>query len=96
MVGRGVDVAGDVAAINAGRAERVAGNFLVNGRTYGAHGGTLYPISGPGFTQLGRAAFKALGVFNKFGNSSQAATILNRMGVNVSDRLSALNVWKGL
>jgi hypothetical protein len=49
MIEPGVDVAGDVAALNAGKATREGNTFIVNGRTYGMHDGTLYPISGPGF-----------------------------------------------
>src|SRR5262245_44530536 len=55
----GVDVTGDVAAVNAGQATRLGDTFVINGRTYGVHAGTLYPISGPGFHQLNRGAFKA-------------------------------------
>jgi hypothetical protein len=92
----GVDVAGDVAAINAGKATRVGGNWVVNGRTYGAHDGTLYPIEGPGFHQLTRGAFKALGVYNKFGNTAEAAEILSKMGTSAADRAAALRVHQGI
>ncbi len=77
----GVDVAADVTAINQGLAQRVGDKFVVNGRTYGVHDGTLYPISGLGLHQLDRGGFKALGVFNKFGDSPRAAEIMQKMGL---------------
>ena len=78
----GVDVAGDVAGINSGQAQKVGDMFEINGRTYGVHAGTLHPVSGPGFHQLDRAGFKALGVLNKFGDTNQAADILQVMGLS--------------
>jgi hypothetical protein len=90
----GVDVAADVAAINGGGATRVGGNYSVNGRTYGVHDGTLYPIDGPGLHPLSRGAFKALGVYNEFGNSARAADILARMGTSQADANAALRVWE--
>lgn len=98
----GVDMAADAAAINAGNATRSGADYVVNGRTYGVHDGTLYPVSGPGLHQLNRAAFKALGVFNKFGNTQQAARILNKMRgpggkmIHMRDRIAALRVWQRL
>ena len=44
-----VDVEADVAQINAGQAKRTGDTFSVNGRTYGHHNGTLYPIQAKGF-----------------------------------------------
>jgi hypothetical protein len=69
-----IDVAADIAAINAGRAVRatVGGvvQYLVNGRSYGVEPtGRAYPISGPGIHQLDRLSFKAIGVYNTFGPS---------------------------
>ncbi|VVS94184.1 FG-GAP-like repeat-containing protein [Desulfoluna spongiiphila] len=90
----GVDVASDVASINKGLAQKIGDKFIVNGRTYGMHDGTLYPISGPGFHQLDRAAFKALGVFNKFGNTSKANQIINNMGLSQDAISSALKAWR--
>lgn len=90
----GVDVAGDVAGIQAGKAARVNGNYVINGRTYGVHDGTLYPISGPGFHQLNRGAFQALGVLNKFGNTPQAHAILEKMkNVGPGEVEAALKAW---
>jgi len=90
----GVDVNADVEAINAGRATRVNGNFVVNGRTYGAHDGTLYPISGTGFHQLSRAQFKALGVLNQFGETARSNEILTKMNISEADRTVASRAHK--
>ena len=94
MIEPGIDVAGDVAAINAGKATREGNTFIVNGRTYGMHDGILYPISGPGFHQLERGAFKALGVYNVFGDTPKAAEILDKMGMSEAHRQTALNAWR--
>nr|WP_319392652.1 RHS repeat-associated core domain-containing protein [uncultured Desulfobacter sp.] len=89
----GVDVASDVAAINKGLAQKIGDKFVVKGRTYGMHDGTLYPVSGAGFHQLDRAAFKALGVLNKFGNTSKANQIINNMGLSDDAVKAALKAW---
>lgn len=91
----GIDVSADVAAIRAGQAARVDGYYVVNGRTYGVHDGTLYPIEGHGFHRLNRGAFQALGVLNKFGNTPQAHAILGRMkNVGPAEVESALTAWR--
>lgn len=72
-----VDVAGDVASINAGRAIRTGDRFLINERRYHQEAnGTLYPVDGVGFHQLDRGAFRALGVYNEFGLTARAEEIL--------------------
>jgi hypothetical protein len=73
---------------------RVNGNYVINGRTYGVHDGTLFPISGPGFHYLTRPQFKAFGVYNEFGNTARAAEILDKMGIATSDRAEALRVFE--
>jgi len=83
-----------VAKINAGEAYKIGDKFIVNDRTYGFHNGTLYPISGPGFHTLDRGAYKALGVFNKFGNSQQAKSILKNMEIGNEQIEEALNLWR--
>ena len=90
----GVDVQKDVDAINAGDAARTGETFTVNGRTYGLHDGTLYPISGTGFHQLERGAFKALGVLNEFGPTERAFSILEKMGISDAQRATALRVYE--
>lgn len=89
----GTDVSADVSAINAGKAAKVGDTFSINGRTYGIHDGTLYPISGDGFVTLDRGAYKALGVYKKFGVGTKAETILNNMGVTVETRNQAIDVY---
>lgn len=88
-----VDVAADVRAINAGKATRVGDDFVISGRTYGQHDGTLYPKSGPGIYPLSRPQFKALGVYNKFGRTARAEEILDKMGISAADREAAARVW---
>lgn len=90
----GVDVGADVASINNGEVELVNGTYTVNGRTYGVHEGTLYPISGDGIYQLDRGAFKALGVYRSFGITERAGLILDRMGMSEMVRQIALDVYK--
>lgn len=94
-----IDVAGDVAAINQGLAQEEAGTFVIHGRTYGVHEGTLYPIAGPGFILLERTAFHALGVYNTHGNTERAAAILDAMArtdpaLTPDQRLAALQAWQ--
>jgi hypothetical protein len=95
-----VDVNADVSAIRAGRAlvGRTPGgevSYTVHGRTYGAHSnGTLYPMQGEGIHVLDRGAFKALGVYNRFGDTPRAAQILDSMGIGAAERAKALGVWR--
>ena len=90
-----VDLAGDVAAINRGAAVRVGDTFEINGRVYGSHDGTLFPIPGEGFHQLNRGAFKALGVLNKFGDTPLAHKILGQMhNVRPADVEAAMTAWR--
>jgi len=89
----GVDMNADVSAINSGEVESVNGTYTVNGRTYGVHNGTLYPMSGNGVHPLDRGAFKALGVFRTFGMSEQTEFILGRMGITDLARGAALEVY---
>jgi|GEM_PF-1192974 len=96
-----IDVNTDAIAIREGHAiiGRTSGgevSYTVNGRTYGAHpNGTLYPIQGDGIHTLDRASFKALGVYNTFGNTPRAAEILKNMkGMDSAQQQKALSVWK--
>lgn len=95
MIEPNADVAADVTAIRSGAAQLQGDRFILpNGRIYGHHDGTLYPISGPGFHQLDRGAFKALGVYNKFGNTDRANQILENMGMSAEAKEIALRVWR--
>jgi hypothetical protein len=85
-----------VALINAGKAQRIGDRYFINDRIYGTHGGTLYPVSGPGLHQLDRGAFKALGVFNRFGDTQRAAEVLDMMGIDREQREAALRAWRAV
>jgi len=89
-----VDMSADVAAIRSGQAQKIGDTFVVNGRTYGMHDGTLYPMSGPGLYTLDRGSYKALGILNKFGNTPQADVILKNMGVSAETKTAALKVFE--
>lgn len=93
VIAPSVDVAGDVAGIRSGQGTVQGNTISINGRTYGYHDGVLYPMSGDGFYTLDRGAFKAIGVYNQFGNVARAETILDNMGVDAATRQQALNVW---
>jgi Pretoxin HINT domain len=99
---KSVDVEADVKAINEGKGVVGRNEFgeetvTVNGRTYAVESnGTLSPRSGAGFHDLTRAEFKALGVFNKFGNSERAREILGKMGIDAATAQKALEVWQKL
>jgi hypothetical protein len=89
-----VDVTADIGAINRGEALRHGDIYAVNGRTYRLEpAGRLYPIAGPGIHPLNRDAFKALGVYNRFGLTSRAEDILDQMGKSPADRAAARVVW---
>jgi hypothetical protein len=93
-----VDMEADTAAINSGKATLVQNeygdNYIVNGRTYRYHDGRLYPVDGVGVHSLSRDGFKALGVYNKFGDTPAAAKYLDNMKVSSDDRDAALGAWK--
>jgi len=90
-----VDVAADVAAINQGRAARQGDVFTFNERRYRLEpGGRVYPVDGPGVHQLPRGAFRALGVYNRFGHAIRAETILDEMGIIPVEREAARRAWR--
>ncbi|MBI4493028.1 MAG: hypothetical protein HY690_09565 [Chloroflexi bacterium] len=85
-----VDVASDIAAINRGEAVRQGSIYLINGRQYGLEtSGRAYPIAGPGIHRLSRGAFKALGVYNTFGQTARAEAILDAMPISEEERVPA-------
>jgi hypothetical protein len=91
-----VDVSADVTAIRSGQGKQIGDTFVVNGRTYGMHDGTLYPMSGAGLYTLDRGGYKALGVLNKFGNTPQAEIILKNMGVSPETKAAALVLFEAI
>lgn len=95
VVDKSVDVGSDVAKIKAGKAKEIDGTFtLENGRTYGQHDGTLFPVSGEGVYKLDRASFKALGVLNEQGgNTDKAKQIFSNMELGNDAINQALEVF---
>lgn len=91
-----VDVTGDINTINAGNIQRVENTFTVNGRTYGTHDNAIFPISGVGFHSLDRGGYRALGVYNTFGNTNKATQYLDNMKTTKETREAALKVWEVL
>jgi hypothetical protein len=104
VISPSVDVQGDVDAVRSGRAtyedhQLVDGRFLLpNGRVYGVErlpDGTrmLYPVSGPGIDTLSRIRMKALGVYNRLGDTPRAAaTLESNLNAEPADRRAALHV----
>jgi RHS repeat-associated protein len=60
IIGPTVDARADLEAIRSGQATRIGDQFEINGRRWGIHNGAFYPVSGSGFRQLDRGAYKAL------------------------------------
>jgi hypothetical protein len=91
-----VDIDADVGAILVGNAARAGDTFEFDGRRWGVESnGTLYPISGPGFIRLDRESYRALGVYNTFGDTPQAAAILDRMhNQTPASRRNGLHAWR--
>lgn len=89
-----VDMNADVAAINRGEGVRQGNLFTVNGRTYElVNGDHLVPNSGPGFHDLNRGEFDALGVFNKFGDTETSRSIARNVAGEAGAK-RALDVWR--
>lgn len=90
-----VDVQADIDAINRGEGVRRGDAYEINGRTYRLTGeGHTYPLQGEGFHRLDRQAFKALRVYNQFGNTARAAAYLAAMNTTPDQRASALRAWQ--
>ena len=88
-----VNFEADAAVINSGNAGKIGDQYYVNGRTYGQHDGTLYPISGTGLYKLDRGAFKALGILNEFGDTERSGTIFKSMKMTPEAINSAREVY---
>lgn len=92
-----VDVNADVELIRAGKYTRQDNDLIVNGRTYRVEpSGTLIPVSGPGFYQLNRMAYLALGILNEEGGLTPAAEArLSRYrDLTDADLQAALEAWR--
>jgi hypothetical protein len=57
------------------------------------HDGTLYPISGEGFHQLNRGAYKAPHVLNKMGQTGEAQRVMDLMKIPETEREAAVTAW---
>ncbi|MEQ8280264.1 MAG: hypothetical protein RMA76_13110 [Deltaproteobacteria bacterium] len=79
-------VADDVAAIRRGEGVIDGDRITINGRTYGAHDGTLFPVEGPGFHQLDRGGFKAIQEIKRAGSLEGAQQALDGMGIPQATR----------
>lgn len=94
MVESWVDMRADIDAINRGDATRDGNRFSINGRLYVSKGdGGSFPVSGPGVHQLGRGAFKALGVYNELGMTDAAERQLDLQGIGPDERAAAARAW---
>ena len=88
-----VDVAVDVRAINAGRGVRHGNTVSIHGRLYEIKPtGLLYPISGDGFVQLNRGAYKALGYYNECGVTDLAEEKMDQARITPQSRELARHV----
>ena len=92
-----VDFGQDLAAILAGRAVRDGNRFDVNGRAYMLEGeGRLCPLSGEGLIQLGRGAYRALGIYNAWGLTNEAEIRVGRARIQEGERQVARQIWLAL
>jgi uncharacterized Zn-binding protein involved in type VI secretion len=97
MILPSTDIRPDLAAIQSGRAMRDGDYYVVSDRYYGIHqNGNTYPVQGPGFVRLDRGSFKALGLYNKLGETPRAEEILDNMGISAEQRQAAQNVRRQL
>jgi hypothetical protein len=88
-----VDFHQDLADILAGGATRDGNRFDVNGRTYVLEGGgRLYPLSGEGLVQIGRGAYRALGMYNNWGLTEIAEVRLAQARIREDERAVARQI----
>jgi hypothetical protein len=92
-----VDFGQDLADILAGRSMRDGNRFSVNGRRYVLEGsGRLYPLSGEGLFQVGRGAYRALGMYNDWGLTEIAEVRLGQARIREDERAVARQIWRAL
>jgi hypothetical protein len=92
-----VDFGQDLTDILAGLGIRDGNRFEVNGRSYVMEGeGRLCPLSGDGLIQLGRGAYRALGMYNDWGLTETAEVRVDRARIQEGDRQAARQIWLGL
>ncbi|MGE0543031.1 MAG: hypothetical protein AB7R89_22925 [Dehalococcoidia bacterium] len=90
-----VDMAADIAAINRGEGARSGERRTVHHRTYHVDAmGHAWPVSGAGVHVLNRAAYLALGIYNEYGVSDVAESLLDLEQVDEAARSEAREVWQ--
>lgn len=96
MIEPGVDVAGDMAALNAGDFTPAGDNFVVNGRTYGMHPetGRTFPISGPGIHNFDRGEHQFLRQLNSRGEATATNFARNFPGMSDAKIQRVLDLWR--
>lgn len=95
MILPNVDISKDMSAIRNGEGVFKGNTVTVNNRTYEAHvNGTIYPLAGDGFITLTRGEYKALGVYQKMGDTPKTNSILSKMhDVDTQDMKKAYEIW---
>lgn len=90
-----VDVAGDMADLNAGNFTPAGDDFIVNGRTYGWHPdtGTTFPKSGPGIHQFDRAEHQFLRTLNTRGLEAARQFGRNLPGLSEESMERVISLW---
>jgi hypothetical protein len=96
----GVDAGADLRAITSGQAHwnpDTQRYELPNGRIYGVKdNGTLFPVSGPGFEQLGRGEYQALQHYirNDGDVAAAEAAMARNPFITAADRQWALEIFQ--
>jgi hypothetical protein len=96
MVDTTVDVAADMAELNAGNFTTSGSNYVVNGRTYGMHPetGRTFPISGPGIHQFSRAEHQFLRKLNENGLDAARQFGRNLPGLSAEAMARVEGLWR--
>lgn len=84
-------------AINLGRDPKTGDTLhsLSNGRVYAEKSnGKIYSYSGTGVYQLDRGSYRALGIYNKYGDTPAAKEALNLNRINPESQSMGHKVWK--
>ena len=84
-------------ATNLGRDPKTGDTLhsLSNGRVYAEKSnGQIYPYSGEGVYQLDRGSYRALGIYNKYGDTQAAKEALNLNRINPESQTMGYKVWK--
>lgn len=90
-----VDVAADVASVNAGEAERKGDTYTIRQRRYRLETtGRVYPVDGPGIHPLGRGAYKALQLYNEYGDTEKAVRQMDFESIKPEEREIAVRLWR--